>query len=491
MSSAPTVVPDSLSAGHRLGRYEILSRIAVGGMAELYLACARSDAGFAKLVAIKRILPQRTADTDFVQMFLQEAQIASSLDHSNIATVMDFGHDDCGRPYLVMEYLHGMDLLEVLKRPGASGRLDPGVAIAIGLAVCNGLHYAHDRTHHDGRPMGLVHRDISPTNVFVCFNGDVKVLDFGIAKATYLTSATTSGALKGKLAYMSPEQCRGGEIDRRSDIHAIGNLLYALTTGRRMYRAPNEYALLNVAADGIFEPPSTVCPGYPPELEAIVLKAAAPRASARYDTAQQLADDLSAFAVARGLNTTPAIVEQHMRAHFGEVAYPTIPDYPGGRASTGDARKLKAWLRPASGLIAVVAALGVGMAIGGWRDGQDEDVPRAGPVEPPPMARSAAVRGSAPEASAPVPEPFVQPPPSESESESESESKSESESEQPVASEAHPTPAADPEPRAEVKPSARKKPKPRRKHRKRTAAQPEAKPAGHGGLFLPPSMRGG
>jgi hypothetical protein len=290
-------------------------------MAELYLGRVVGPAGFEKLVAIKRVLPQRTEETDFVRMFEQEARTAATLDHANVVKVMDFGIADVGH-YLVMEYLHGRDLFDVRRTVRSALPLE--VALAIGIATAHGLHYVHERTGSDGRPLGLVHRDISPSNVFLCFTGEVKVVDFGIAKATAATMGTRSGALKGKIAYMSPEQCKGAAIDRRSDIHSLGNILYGLTTGRRMYNAANEFGLLNVVASGEIVPPSATDPDFPDELEAILLRAVAYEPDARFSTAKALADALERFAVEHGMRGGPSAVAEFMEGAFGSVPYPSI-----------------------------------------------------------------------------------------------------------------------------------------------------------------------
>ena len=213
---------------YRLGRYEILRPLARGGMAELFLARATGIQGFEKLVVVKRILPEMARDTDYVEMFLEEARLAAGLHHSNIVQVYDIGEDEAA-PFFAMEYLHGEDVRTLLRAAALRrARVPVEHALSIAIGVAAGLHHAHEKRDPDGRPLGIVHRDVSPHNVAVTFDGGVKLLDFGVAKTRRRASATRHGTLKGKLGYMSPEQCRGDELDRRSDVFAVAILLWEL-----------------------------------------------------------------------------------------------------------------------------------------------------------------------------------------------------------------------------------------------------------------------
>lgn len=304
-----------LRPGTRLGRYTLLRRIAVGGMAELYLAHQRGAAGFAKIVALKRILPHLAEDPTFTRMFLDEARLASALDHPNLAHVLDFGEHD-GEHFLTMEYVHGRDLLKVLKAEGKDD-MPLGCALTIVSQVARGLHDLHEQRSPDGRALGLVHRDISPSNVLVSFDGEVKLTDFGIAKAMELTAHTRSGTFKGKLGHSSPEQARGEEIDRRSDVFCLGILLYEATTGARAFSGKNEFAVLGKVARGDYVTPREIDPDYPDKLEAIVARALQVDPGERFGTALAMADAIEEFAREHGLRLSTDAVVATMRRLFG------------------------------------------------------------------------------------------------------------------------------------------------------------------------------
>ncbi|HLU68590.1 MAG TPA: serine/threonine-protein kinase [Kofleriaceae bacterium] len=285
----------------RLGRYQLLRKIAVGGMAELYLARVTGAAGFEKDVVIKRILPQLAESDEFYQMFLDEARIAATLQHPNVVQIYD-AQQVGGEHFIAMEYLDGADLL-TLRRILAERRQGLPIqhSVYIASAVAAGLHYAHEKVGLDGKPLAIVHRDVTPQNILITRDGGIKLVDFGIAKATNRMSSTGYGTLKGKLAYMSPEQCRSEPVDRRSDIYSLGIVLFELTTGRRLYRGLSEYEILRQVVEGEVPAPSTVLPGYPPDLEQILLRALARDREARYQTALELQRDLEGFARSRGV----------------------------------------------------------------------------------------------------------------------------------------------------------------------------------------------
>ncbi len=300
-----------------LGRYEVLCLLATGGMASVHLARAAGIGGFEKLLVIKRILPHAAKDESFIQMFLDEARIAATLDHANVAHVFDVGSAH-GDVFLAMEFLHGHDLRSIVRR--IDGPLPIGPALAIAISMCAGLHYAHDKRGPDGQLLGLVHRDVSPSNVVVTYDGSVKVIDFGIAKATNRLGETMSGALKGKPGYMSPEQCLGDrELDRRSDVFCVGIVLYELTTGTRLFGGRGtEFAQLREIVEVDVAPPSTAVATYPPALERIVLKALRREPNERYQTALELQRDLEAFALAARADVSPSQLAGLMQAKFSD-----------------------------------------------------------------------------------------------------------------------------------------------------------------------------
>ena len=303
-------------------RYEILTPLATGGMAEVLLARAKGLGGFEKLFVIKRIRRELAQNRDFARQILDEARIAATLQHSNIVQVFDVDTDG-GTVFLVMEYLHGQDVRAITQRAWkARSERRPGFpiehAVGITLGVCAGLHYAHEKVGSDGRPLSIVHRDVSPHNVLVTFDGGVKIIDFGIAKATGSLSATLFGMVKGKPGYMSPEQCRGEPLDRRSDLFCIGILLYEMTTGRAPYDAKNADEFFDGILNSDPVPPSRRVRSYPEELERIVLKALARDRAGRYQTAQEMQRDLEAFAQGERLHVTPFALAQFMERLFEE-----------------------------------------------------------------------------------------------------------------------------------------------------------------------------
>ncbi len=278
-AAAPS--PAGLPAGTRFGELVAVRPLAAGGMAELYLAARRTAAGPPELAAVKRMLPHLGWDPEFVRMFLEEVRIAASLRHPNIVRVVDFGVGEGGH-YLAMEYLHGRTLRAVLRSIREAGPLPLGFSLGTVIEVALGLHAAHEHRDHEGNPIEVVHRDVSPSNVMVAFDGRVKLLDFGIARVTEHTQQTRAGTLKGKVGYMSPEQCRGERVDRRSDVFGLGILLYELTVGRRAFYGDNDYAVIGKVADGDYVRPSHAVPGFPPALEAVIARALEVEPAARH-----------------------------------------------------------------------------------------------------------------------------------------------------------------------------------------------------------------
>ncbi len=306
------------------GKYQLLRHLASGGMGEVFLASLRRQAGFNKLVVVKRILPAFAKDPEFVDMFVHEARLSAALDHPNIVRVYDFGRAGDSF-FLVMEYLHGDTLLALLPRAVASPEgLDLSIALTIVLGVCAGLHFAHEMVGPDGAPLAIVHRDITPANVFVTHAGEVKILDFGIAKAISAGSVTREGVLKGKLAYMSPEQCLGEPLDRRSDVFAVGILLYEMTTMKRLFRGKSDFEVMNMITAGPIPAPSSRALNYPPALEAVVMRALARDPDARYSSAQALHDELEHVIVQLGLRPSAAELGRFVRRLTNDKRYPSL-----------------------------------------------------------------------------------------------------------------------------------------------------------------------
>ena len=313
------------------GRIRLLRLLAVGGMGELYLAIAHDQEieGLEQLVVIKRILPEFAKDPTVVTMFLIEARIAARLDHPNVVRVYDMGQAN-GSLYFTMEYLHGADLGRICDTIKQRGQTFPlGHVVTIILGICAGLHFAHEMRRHDGRLLGIVHRDVSPGNVFITHNGVVKLVDFGIAKVLSARQNTEVGMLKGKLAYMSPEQVRGEPVDRRSDIFAIGILLFEMVTLTHLFDGDSEYDMMHQIASGAVPPPSTRGVDVPDELERIIMTALQLRPDRRYQTAHDLAQDLHAFAVENGIRSSNPALKQFLQQLIGDHEYPWYLDEEG------------------------------------------------------------------------------------------------------------------------------------------------------------------
>ena len=272
----------------KIGRHAVVGYIATGGMAELFLG--KEPTG--RPVVIKRILPHLARQTSFVSMFIDEARIGSRAKHPNLVEVYELGQVGVDL-FLVMEYLVGENLAGVVRRLTKRGeRIPYGLCAWIIAEVCDGLHYAHELTDDAGNPLELVHRDVSPQNVFVTYGGDVKLLDFGVATAAHRLTQTASGEVKGKYAYMSPEQCRGEALDRRSDLFSLGTVLYELTTLRRLFKRSNELQVMKAITEEPIPRPTGEQEDYPACLEEICVRALARDPAQRYASAAQMRDDL-------------------------------------------------------------------------------------------------------------------------------------------------------------------------------------------------------
>jgi hypothetical protein len=346
-------------------------------MAELHLARVTGLDGFERTVVLKRVLPRLAACEESLRLFLREARLVASLQHPNIAQVYDVGVSE-GEYFFAMEHVDGQDLRVV---QWAAKRRDGGLPLAVGIGIvlgaCAGLHHAHEKRGPDGQPLGIVHRDVSPSNILVSYDGWTKLVDFGIAKTANSPAETRDGSVRGKTSYLSPEQCRCEPLDRRSDVFALGIVLYELTTGRRLFLGRSELEVMKRITEEPVSPPSSVRAGYPRELERIVLKALALRREDRYQTAQELQLDLEAFARDRKLVVTAIALAGFMRGLF--------PD--GGTAWQAELqtlRALRAGATPAGGE-------GAGPAARSPRDGA-----ASGPAADEPEERSGPTHGDLP-----------------------------------------------------------------------------------------------
>lgn len=284
----------------KFGKYYLLERISVGGMAEVFKAKAFGEAGFERLVALKRILPSIAEDQEFIAMFVDEAKLAVQLTHANIAQIFELGK--VGEAYFIaLEYVGGKDMRAIFERAKKRNETIPiPMACYMVMKLCEGLDYAHNKKDSAGRSLELVHRDVSPQNILVSYEGDVKLIDFGIAKAASKSSKTQAGILKGKFGYMSPEQVRGLQIDRRSDIFAVGICLYELLTTERLFVGESDFSTLEKVRNVEITPPTAYNKKVPEELENIVLKALAKHPEDRYRSAMDLHDDLQSFMYTSG-----------------------------------------------------------------------------------------------------------------------------------------------------------------------------------------------
>jgi serine/threonine protein kinase len=280
----------------QFGKYTLFERIGRGGMADVFKARIQGPAGFERVFVVKRILPHLSDDQQFTKMFIEEAKLSARLTHPNIVQVFELGSVEA-EYFIAMEYVRGRDLAETMRTHWARvGPPRPELVAYIGREMCRALGYAHELTGEDGSAVGMIHRDISPSNVMLSYEGAVKILDFGIAKALggdkQEESATQRGTLKGKFAYMAPEQTQGSDVDRRIDVFATGIVLHEMLTGRRLFKGENDLQTVEKVRQCEVPPPSLQNPLCPPELDAIVLKALAKNREERFQSAHEMADAL-------------------------------------------------------------------------------------------------------------------------------------------------------------------------------------------------------
>jgi serine/threonine-protein kinase len=300
LQALPTPTPDpTYSAFASLGRYQILARLATGGMAEVYLARHGELTGFKTLVVVKKVLPHLAQNPSFIAMFLDEARIASLLDHPNIVRIHEVGRVD-DEYFLAMELVQGKPLWTLIRHSEQMKEtLDHKLAALVASQAAAGLQHAHELKDQAGTPLGLVHRDISPQNILISFEGSVKLIDFGVARAMGRLNETATGKMKGKVAYMAPEQTRGEDVDARADLFSLGVVLWEMVTGRRLFRRDNEFATMRAVLDDAIDPPSRIA-AVPSDLDYIVMRALSRDRARRYQTAEEMRIDLDHFVFKSG-----------------------------------------------------------------------------------------------------------------------------------------------------------------------------------------------
>ena len=317
--------------------YEVSRRIAIGGMAEVFLATQVGPSGFRRQVVLKRIHPHLADEPQFLSMFLNEARIAADLSHPNIVHIYDLFQDGPTSYVIAMEYVHGDTVFGLFRETRQKNvRISYGHIVRMIVSVCEALHYAWEEPSPDGRPRRIIHRDVSPSNILVGVDGQVKLADFGIAKALQSEGLTKVATLKGKYGYMSPEQVRCEALDNRSDIFSLGAMLYEMTVGRRLFRRESDLKTLQAILVDPIPPPSTVAVDYPSDLEPIVMRALARNRDDRYPTAREMSEDLTELARSNGWDADTRALATLVRE--------LVSDRPLATASPFD------WIQPSSGI---------------------------------------------------------------------------------------------------------------------------------------------
>lgn len=285
-------------------KYRVLRKVDAGGMAEVFEGVAEGLRGFSKKVAIKRVLPHLAQNKKFLAMFLDEARLSLHMNHANVVQVFDIGRSG-GTYFIVMEYVEGTDLKKIMERMRErQARMPTAQALYIVMEVCKGLGYAHDLSDIEGNNLGIVHRDVSPPNVLISKQGEVKIVDFGLAKATSQLEHTDPGVVKGKFAYLAPEAAWGKEVDRRADVFACGIILYELLTGKRLFLGENDVATVELVRHASVPALQRHNPEVKPALEAIVRKALAPDVTTRFQTCDEMAEDMASYLFEHGMKVT-------------------------------------------------------------------------------------------------------------------------------------------------------------------------------------------
>ncbi len=310
----PSKLPDS---GELFGRYRLITKIASGGMGEIYLARLQGEGGFEKLLVIKRLLPELVASEEFRTMFVNEARITAQLSHPNICDLYELGEVD-HQYFLSMQYLQGVSMSRIAR---SEGPVDLDHVRFVGGLIeqaCAGLHHAHEMTDARGDSYRIVHRDVSPSNLFATFDGVVKLLDFGIATMQGVPRMTSKGSIRGKFTYMSPEQISGLSVDRTSDIFSVGIVMFEALTRRRMFERPSEFLVAKAILEEQYPDAHVIAPAVPAELSAVIARALARKPPDRFQTAKQLADAIRDALAAHGGSMTPADIGERLRAEFAE-----------------------------------------------------------------------------------------------------------------------------------------------------------------------------
>ncbi|RLB48241.1 MAG: hypothetical protein DRH23_09065 [Deltaproteobacteria bacterium] len=367
--------------------YDVLGRLALGGMAEILLTRHASTDGDHRFMVVKRILPHFEQDNDFVQMFLDEARIGMQLKHPNIIQFHQFGADE-GSHFIVMEWVNGVPLGRMIRKARKSGGVGLPIAIRIGVDVARALHYAHIANDEHGEPFNIVHRDVSPHNIMIGYAGAVKLLDFGIAKADHRAHKTQAGVVKGKFAYMAPEQCTAGQADHRLDIFALGVCLFETLTGRSLYRRQTEAATMRAV---IMDPVPSLkerLPDVPDELDQILQKALAKEAADRFATAEEFANELERFGKSHQQFATQREVADFIRKVFPEefTRGPRVDTVPFGASITLDmhhAKDLDSSKSYVSQMPGAIRELEIDGAGAGLDLGHLLDAPIVAPLPPP------------------------------------------------------------------------------------------------------------
>ncbi|NUO53279.1 MAG: protein kinase [Polyangiaceae bacterium] len=460
----------SNSSNMKIGRYDVVGLLATGGMAEIFLARQTGPSGFERPVVIKRVLPHLARETVFRDMFVDEARLVVNINHPNVVQVHELG-DHRGDLFLVMEYLEGESVSMLAKRLRENGeRLPDRAAVHIVAEACAGLHGAHELSD-EGKQLGLVHRDVSPHNLFALYSGQVKVIDFGIAKAADRTSKTKTGTVKGKFAYMAPEQVRAEDVDRRADVFALGVVLHELVTGKSLFQRDNDLLVMQALCLDPIPSPRVERPDLDVELERIIMKALSRSVEDRYQTANALRRDLMVLLRRMAAPADAELPEEElsvvMKRSFGDriagkaemlrrvragqaltrviggdtdgagaapIVVPETATGPSGTASpaqvisvrspTLEPAKRRPWLLIVGAAVLVAGGVGLGLNLRGGSHGETEVA--AGAVSAMPMAPEpasspaptsatetpATAADSAAEAqpSAPVPSASVEPP---------------------------------------------------------------------------------